>query len=140
VFTVFAFGIGLLALAFVGPVPLRKGQYVSNAIKVITLATAAFVAVVASLFLLHFVRVLLLLAAIALSYPDSVRFSIVFAPLLLLCVLFVSLDLAIGVVGRSMLDSSREWLARVRSFSFIAGFAWLDWSAALFSDQSSSLS
>ena len=125
VFTVFALGIGFLALAFVGAVPLRKGQSVTNAIKVLTLATAAFVAVVTALLLLHFVRLLLLLAAIAFPYPDLVRFSIVFAPLLLLCVLFISLDLAIGVVGRMMLDSSREWLARVRSFSFIAGFAWL---------------
>ncbi len=30
-----------------------------------------------------------------------------------------------------MLDSSREWLARVRSFSFIAGFAWLGLSRLL---------
>jgi len=125
VFTVFALGIGLLALAFVGAVPLRKGQSIANAIKVVTLVTAALVSVIASLLLLHFVRVLLLLAAIALPYADFVHFSVVFAPLLLLSVLFISLDLAIGVVGRWMLDSSREWLARVRSFSFIAGFAWL---------------
>jgi len=125
VFTAFALGIGLLVVAFVGAVPLRKGRPVSNAAKVLTLATAAFVAVVTALFLFHFVRVLLVLAAIALPFPAFIRFSIVMAPLLLLCVLFISLDLAIGVVGRSMLDSSREWLARVRSFSFIAGFGWL---------------
>jgi hypothetical protein len=125
VFTVFALGIGFLALAFVGAVPLRRGDSISNAKKVLTLGTAAFVSVLTSLVLLHLARVLLLLAAIALPYPDFVRLSIVFTPLLLLCVLFISLDLAIGVVGRSMLDSSREWLARVRSFSFIAGFAWL---------------
>jgi hypothetical protein len=125
VFTAFAFGIGSLALAFVGAVPLRRGQPRANAIKFVALVTAALVSVMTSLLLLHFVRVLLLLAAIALPYRDFVPFSIVFAPLLLLAVLFISLDLAIGVVGRLMLDSSREWLARVRAFSFIAGFAWL---------------
>jgi hypothetical protein len=125
VFTAFALGIGLLALAFVGAVPLRKGQSIANAIKFVTLVTAALVSVITSLLLLQFVRVLLLLAAIALPYHQFVDLSIVFAPLLLLSVLFISLDLAIGVVGRLMLDSSREWLARVRAFSFIAGFAWL---------------
>ena len=139
VFTAFALGIGLLALAFVGAVPLRKGQSILNAIKVVTLVTAALVSVIASLLLLHFARVLLLLAAIALT-TQFVDFSIVFAPILLLWVLFISLDLAIGVVGRLMLDSSREWLARVRSFSFISGFAWLGLPAVLSSGHTSSLS
>ena len=131
VFTVFALGIGLLALAFVGAVPLRKRQPLANAAKILALVTAALVSAGTSLLDVHLSRVLLLLAAIALPYDDFVNFSVVFAPLLLLCALFISLDLAIGVVGRQMLDSSREWLARVRSFSFIAGFAWPGSSAAL---------
>ena len=125
VFTAFALGQGLLVLAFVGAVPLRRRQHLSNATKVLTLVAAAFVAVASSLLLLHLARILLILAAIGFDYPEFVRFSIVFAPILLLGIIFISLDLAIGVVGRSMLDSSREWLARVRSLSFISGFAWL---------------
>lgn len=124
-FTVFALGQGLLVLAFVGAVPLRRGQHLSNASKILTLLAAAFVAVASSLLLLHFARIVLILAAIGFDYPDFVNFSVVLAPILLLGSIFISLDLAIGVVGRSMLDSSREWLARVRSLSFISAFAWL---------------
>jgi hypothetical protein len=124
-FTAFVIGHGLLVLAFVGAVPLRRGQHLSNGFKVLTLVAAALVAVVSSLLLLHLARIVLILAAIGLEYPDFLKFSIVFVPILLLGIIFISIDLAIGVVGRSMLDSSREWLARVRSFSFISGFAWL---------------
>jgi hypothetical protein len=124
-FAVFAAGNGLLALAFVGAVPMHKGHSFSNVVNVLLVITAAFVCVSASLVLLHLARILLLVAAIAIPYAEFVTCSIIFAPILLLSVVFVSLDLAIGVVGRSMLDSSREWLADVRSFSFIASFAWL---------------
>jgi hypothetical protein len=86
---------------------------------------ATLIAVGTTMLLLHGARLILMFAAIALSYRTLLNFAIVFAPLLLLSVIFISMDLAIGTIGRCMRDSSREWLARVRSLSFLSGFTWL---------------
>jgi hypothetical protein len=86
---------------------------------------ATLIAIGTTMLLLHVARLILMFAAIALSYRTLLSFAIVFAPLLLLSVIFISMDLAIGTIGRCMLDSSREWLARVRSLSFLSGFTWL---------------
>jgi hypothetical protein len=86
---------------------------------------ATVVAVGTALFLVHVARLILLFAGLAFSFETLINFSITFAPLLVLSVIFISMDFAIGIIGRCMRDSSREWLARVRSLSFLSGFAWL---------------
>jgi hypothetical protein len=88
-------------------------------------AAAMAVGVWTALLLLHVARVLLLLSAIAFSFETLIGIAMTFTPILLLCVVFISMDLAIGTIGRCMSDAGREWLARVRALSFLAGFAWL---------------
>jgi hypothetical protein len=77
------------------------------------------------LVLIHVARLILLFAGLAFQFPTLLNISITFAPILLLCVIFISMDFAVGTIGRCMRDSSREWLARVRSQSFLSGFTWL---------------
>jgi hypothetical protein len=113
----------LLGLAFI---VIAMGAAVSGGgRRIFPVIAAAAIAVGAAVGLLHVARLILVIAAIGLSYEHLLSFAIVIAPLLLLSVIFISLDLAIGTIGRSMWDSSREWLARVRSLSFLSGFAWL---------------
>jgi hypothetical protein len=58
--------------------------------------------------------------------PDQVtRLGITVLPTLVLTVMFVSFDLAIGLIGNAMADADREWLARFRALSFLGGFGWL---------------
>ena len=88
-------------------------------------AAAMVVGTWTALLLLHLARVLLLFSAIAFSFETLIGIAMTFTPLLLLCVVFISMDLAIGTIGRCMSDAGREWLARVRALSFLAGFSWL---------------
>ncbi len=58
--------------------------------------------------------------------PDQVtRVGITVLPTLVLTVMFVSFDLAIGLIGNAMADADREWLARFRALSFLGGIGWL---------------
>jgi hypothetical protein len=114
----FLCGQGFLVIALGAAVP-------TGSRRVGPVLAATVVAVGTALLLLHLARLILLIAAIALPYRALLSFTIVFAPLLLLAVIFISMDLAIGTTGRCMLDSRREWLARVRSLSFLSGFGWL---------------
>jgi hypothetical protein len=59
--------------------------------------------------------------------PEDMRLSFVtvFLPLLLLAVPFISLEIAVGLIGRELDGAQREWLARLRAFSFLAGILWL---------------
>ncbi|WP_213804727.1 hypothetical protein [Granulicella sp. dw_53] len=93
--------------------------------RVIPSAAAVVVAVGSTLVLIHIARLILVLSAILLPYGVLTRFSIVFVPILLLAAIFIPLDLAIGVIGRCMDNARREWLARLRALSFLAGFVWL---------------
>jgi hypothetical protein len=114
----FLLGQSLLVIAFSGAIPNWTNRPIP-ALAAIVIAAGT------SLALLHVVRLLLLLAAFAVSYDTLLRIAIVFVPLLLLTVLFISMDLAIGTFGERMEDSAREWIARVRGVSFVAAFVWL---------------
>jgi hypothetical protein len=112
------FGQALFVVALAAAIP--KGSR-----RLFPVLAAATVAIVTALVLVHVARLILLFAGLAFPYETLIGFAITFVPILLQCVLFISMDLAIGTIGRCMRDSSREWLARVRSLSFLSGFAWI---------------
>jgi hypothetical protein len=117
----FLFGIGALVFSlFWATSRLAPMWY-----RLLAVGAAIAVALFTALLLLHLARVFLMLSAIVFSYSTLINISITFVPILLLCVIFITMDIAIGTLGRSVRDSSREWLARVRSLSFLAGFAWV---------------
>jgi hypothetical protein len=51
--------------------------------------------------------------------------SIVLLPLGVLNTVLVCVNIGVGLVGHLMEDASREWLARLRAWSFMVSFAWL---------------
>jgi len=51
--------------------------------------------------------------------------SAVLIPLLLLGIPCVVFEIVIGLVGSEMEDAQREWLARLRAFTFLSGMLWL---------------
>jgi hypothetical protein len=88
--------------------------------------------IVAFIGVLGVAYLLLHLARLAFFYlvffvpPDQVtRLGITILPTMVLTVMFVSFDLAIGLIGNAMADPDREWLARFRALSFLGGFGWL---------------
>lgn len=64
-------------------------------------------------------------AAKALGGPEPWRFQVTFGPPLLLSVPFFAVVIAAGLVGRTSPDWLREWLARVRAWALLYGFAWM---------------
>jgi hypothetical protein len=55
--------------------------------------------------------------------PETWRFQTTFGPPLLLSVPFLTLVFGAGLVGRDFPDWLREWLARVRAWALLFGFA-----------------
>jgi Patatin-like phospholipase len=55
------------------------------------------------------------------------KVALVFGPPLLLWVPFFSQVLLAGLIGRDFADWLREWLARVRAWSFMIGLIWFGW-------------
>ena len=51
--------------------------------------------------------------------------SAVLIPLLLLGIPCVVFEIVIGLIGSEMEDAQREWLARLRAFTFLSGILWL---------------
>jgi hypothetical protein len=51
--------------------------------------------------------------------------SAVLIPLLLLGIPCIVFEIVIGLIGSEMEDAQREWLARLRAFTFLAGMLWL---------------
>lgn len=54
-----------------------------------------------------------------------INVSAVLIPLLLLGIPCVVFEIVIGLIGSEMEDAQREWLARLRAFTFLAGMLWL---------------
>ena len=51
--------------------------------------------------------------------------SAVLIPLLMLGIPCVVFEIVIGLIGSQMEDAQREWLARLRAFTFLSGMIWL---------------
>ena len=97
-------------------------------------ASRLHVVVCAVIFLLGFPFAYLLLDGIRLLFfvscfavPLSVipRLGAAILPMLLFGVPFVLMEAGLGIVGRSADSGQREWLARLRAFSFLLGGSWL---------------
>ena len=54
-----------------------------------------------------------------------INVSAVLIPLLLLGIPCVVFEIVIGLIGSEMEDAQREWLARLRAFTFLSGMLWL---------------
>lgn len=59
--------------------------------------------------------------------PPALILSVaaVLTPLLLLGIPCIVLEISMGIIGNAMEDSQREWLSRLRAFTFLWGIVWL---------------
>jgi hypothetical protein len=74
---------------------------------------------------LHLIRIGIFYAAFFLPQSLVTRCAIVFLPPGALAIVLICMNLGIGLVGHLMENASREWLARLRAWSYIASFAWI---------------
>lgn len=75
--------------------------------------------------LLEGVRLLFFAAAFFVDPPNISRLGVVLLPALLFGIPFLTLETGVGLLGRSLDSSQREWLARLRAFSFLSGGLWI---------------
>ncbi len=80
--------------------------------------------------LIGFSRFVIFAASFFLPIEEVTRFNIAIVPLLGLTIVFVSIEIAGGLVGNFVDESVREWFARLRAWSFLTGIAWFSFFAA----------
>jgi hypothetical protein len=98
-----------------------------------TKALFAFIVVAAAAFgylFIHLIRIAIFYAAFFLPQSLVTRCGIVFVPPGALAIVLICLNLGVGLVGHLMENASREWLARLRAWSYIASFAWISLAGA----------
>ncbi len=74
--------------------------------------------------LLNLSRMVIFLASFFLPLEHVTRTAIPLLPWLGLTTIFVSVEIAGGLVGNLVDDSVREWFARLRAWSFLFGILW----------------
>jgi hypothetical protein len=79
---------------------------------------------------IHLVRIATFYSTFFLPPMLVTRCAIVLIPPAVLCLFLVCVNLSIGLIGHLMEDASREWLARLRAWSFIATFGWIAFTGA----------
>jgi hypothetical protein len=116
VFTSMLAGIALLVLSAVRAIP---GDW-RRLIVLLGMAGAVGCGYV----LLNLSRLVIFFASFFLPLEDVTRTAIPLLPWLGLTVVFVSIEIAGGLVGNLVDGSVREWFARLRAWSFLFGLSW----------------
>jgi hypothetical protein len=80
--------------------------------------------------LIGFCRLLIFASSFFLPIEEVTRFNIAIVPLLGLTIVFVSIEIAGGLVGNFVDEAVREWFARLRAWSFLSGIVWFGLFAA----------
>ena len=75
--------------------------------------------------LLYCLRLFMFTLLFFVDPPLIIDASAVLIPLLLLGIPCVVFEIVIGLIGSQMEDAQREWLARLRAFTFLSGMLWL---------------
>lgn len=116
VFAALLLGLALLVFSSVRAIPVSWKQ------SVILLAMAG--AVGSGYVLIHLSRFLLFSISFLLPLDQITRVAIPLLPPLVLGIVFLSIEIAGGLVGNLVDESVREWFARLRAWSFLFGIVW----------------
>lgn len=122
VFTSMLAGIALLVLSAARAIP----QNWRRLIVLLGMAGAAGCGYV----LINLSRLIIFIASFFLPLPDVTRTAIPLLPWLGLTIVFVSVEIAGGLVGNLVDGSVREWFARLRAWSFLFGMCWFGLTAS----------
>lgn len=116
VFTATLAGIALLVFSAMRAIP-------QNWTRLIVLLGAAG-AVGCGYVLINLSRQIIFIASFFLPLEDVTRAAIPLVPWLGLAIVFISIEIAGGLVGNLVDGSVREWFARLRAWSFLFGIVW----------------
>ncbi|RZU40820.1 hypothetical protein [Edaphobacter modestus] len=122
VFTSMLAGIALLVLSAARAIP-------QNWRRIIVLLGMAG-AVGCGYVLINLARLVIFIASFFLPLEHVTRAAIPLLPWLGLTVVFVSIEIAGGLVGNLVDGSVREWFARLRAWSFLFGLVWFAFTAS----------
>ncbi|MCU1318745.1 MAG: apolipoprotein N-acyltransferase [Edaphobacter sp.] len=116
VFTALLLGIALLVFSSVRSIPRSWKQ------SVILLAMVG--ALGSGYVLIQLSRILHFATSFLLPLDQVTRVAIPLLPPLVLGIIFLSIEIAGGLVGNLVDESVREWFARLRAWSFLFGIVW----------------
>jgi MFS family permease len=116
VFTAMLVGIALLVLSAVRAIPQNWRRLI------VLLGMVG--AIGSGYVLINLSRLVIFLASFFLPLEHVTRSAIPLLPWLGLTIVFVSIEIAGGLVGNLVDESVREWFARLRAWSFLFGIAW----------------
>src|SRR5262249_48355349 len=116
VFTSLLAGIALLVLSACRAIPQNWRRLI------VLLGMAG--AVGCGYVLINLARLVIFSASFFLPLEQVTRTAIPLLPWLGITIVFVSIEIAGGLVGNLVDESVREWFARLRAWSFLFGIAW----------------
>jgi hypothetical protein len=116
VFTSMLAGIALLVLSAARSIPRNWRRLI------VLLGMAG--AVGCGYLLINLSRLVIFVASFFLPLSDVTRAAIPLLPWAGITIVFVSIEIAGGLVGNLVDESVREWFARLRAWSFLTGIVW----------------
>ncbi len=116
VFTSLLCGIALMVLSSIRAIPPTWKR------SIILLAIIG--AVGSGYVLIHLSRFAIFAASFLLPLTQVTRVAIPLLPPLALAIVFISIEIAGGLIGNLVDESVREWFARLRAWSFLFGILW----------------
>ncbi len=116
VFTSLLCGIALMVLSSIRAIPPTWKR------SIILLAIVG--AVGSGYVLIHLSRFAIFAASFLLPLTQVTRVAIPLLPPLALAIVFISIEIAGGLIGNLVDESVREWFARLRAWSFLFGILW----------------
>lgn len=122
VFTSMLLGIALLVLSAARAIPQNWRRLI------VLLGMAG--AVGCGYVLINLSRLIIFIASFFLPLPEVTRTAIPLLPWMGLTIVFVSIEIAGGLVGNLVDGSVREWFARLRAWSFLFGLVWFAFTAS----------
>lgn len=122
VFTSLLAGIALLVLSAARSIPQNWRRLI------VLLGMAG--AIGCGYVLINLSRLIIFVSSFLLPLPDVTRAAIPLLPWLGLTIVFVSIEIAGGLVGNLVDGSVREWFARLRAWSFLFGLLWFTLTAS----------
>jgi len=122
VFLAFLIGIALIVISCWNAIARLRPKFI--------FALAIPGAIIAAYFMIGIARWLLFTASFFLRVDLVTRLNIAILPPIIIAIIFISIELAGGLIGNLVDESVREWFARLRAWSFLFCIAWLSWTAA----------
>jgi hypothetical protein len=108
------------------PTHAAKDRQVSGADRLLRWTSAPYIiiGIIAASLLMDAVRLMFFACCFAVPRALIPSLAVILLPALMLSVPFIVMEAGLGLLGRDADSGQREWMARLRAFSFILGGSW----------------